>query len=238
MHGPDEHGRKAKLRLDTREGALRVRDDLAAIAPGNSAKSAVYQRITTLDADDVMPPTKTKRTLTSAQKELIRRWIDAGAPWDSIGAFEKLAPTTPPVTRQSTRWSQQPLDAFVFERLAQEGIKPSPSADKVTLIRRVTLDLTGLPPTPEEVDAFRADKSPGAYDKLVRRLLESPAFGERMAWDWLDAARYSDTNGYQGDDKRTMWPWRDWVVQAFNRNLPYDSSRSSNSPETCCRMPG
>ncbi|HVY70470.1 MAG TPA: PSD1 and planctomycete cytochrome C domain-containing protein [Verrucomicrobiae bacterium] len=210
------------MRLDTREGALRVREDVAAILPGNSAKSAVYQRITTTDPDDVMPPAKTKRVLTSAQKDLIRRWIDAGAPWGQHWAFEKLNPSAPPVTPASARWSRQALDAFVFERLAQEGLRPSPAADKVTLIRRVTLDLTGLPPTPEEVNAFLTDKSAGAYDKVVRRLLESPAFGERMAWDWLDAARYSDTNGYQGDSKRTMWPWRDWVVQAFNRNLPYD----------------
>lgn len=221
-HGPDEKARKAKLRLDTKEGAFRVKDDVAVIVPGDKAKSALYQRISSADPDEVMPPPKSNRKLTAPQIALIGRWIEEGAGWGEHWAFEKLSRPTPPTVRRAAERVANPIDSFIFSRLEKEELAPSPEAPKETLVRRVTLDLTGLPPTLEAVDRFGADSSPGAYERLVEQLLETPAFGERMAWDWLDAARYADSNGYQGDGERTMWPWRDWVVQAFNRNLSYD----------------
>lgn len=219
-HGPDEKAREAKLRLDTQEGALRKTDPI--IIPGSSAKSELIRRLVTKDADDVMPPPKSNRKLTPQQIELLKHWVDAGAPWGKHWAYE--IPTRPEVPKVSAAKNavRNPIDNFILARLAKEGVKPSPEAAKETLIRRVTLDLTGLPPTPGEVDAFLKDKSPSAYEKVVDRLLASPRYGERMAWDWLDAARYADSNGYQGDPERTMWPWRDWVVNALNANLPYD----------------
>ncbi|MBI5773523.1 MAG: PSD1 domain-containing protein [Verrucomicrobia bacterium] len=219
-HGPDEKAREAKLRLDTQEGALRTKDPV--IVPGNSAKSELVRRITTKDEDDVMPPPKSNRKITPQQIELLKRWVDSGAPWGKHWAYE--IPQRPPVPaiQNSKLKTQNSIDNFILARLDKEGLKPSPEAPKETLIRRVTLDLTGVPPTPEEVDAFLADNSPNAYEKVVDRLLQSPRYGERMAWDWLDAARYADSNGFQGDPERTMWPWRDWVVNAFNANQPYD----------------
>ncbi|MBI3880884.1 MAG: PSD1 domain-containing protein [Verrucomicrobia bacterium] len=219
-HGPDEKAREAKLRLDKQEDALRTKDPI--IIPGKSAKSELVRRITTKDADDVMPPPKSNRKLTPAQIELLKRWVEEGAKWGKHWAYEvPQRPAVPPI-RHSSFVIRNPIDNFIFARLEREGLKPSPEAPKETLIRRITLDLTGLPPTPEEVDAFLADKSPDAYERIVDRLLKSPRYGERMAWDWLDAARYADSNGFQGDPERTMWPWRDWVVNAFNVNQPYD----------------
>src|SRR5207253_2262582 len=152
---------------------------------------------------------------------LIRRWIEQGAKWQKHWSF--LPPRRPPLPPvKSARWCRNPIDAFILDRLEREGLAPSPEADKATLIRRVTLDLTGLPPTPSEVDAFLRDSSPNAYEKVVDRLLASPRYGERMAIRWLDAARYADTNGYQTDGERYMWRWRDWVIDAFNRNMPFD----------------
>ena len=165
-----------------------------------------------------MPPPKSNRKLSPAQIALVTRWVEAGAPWGDHWAFRKLQ--KPAVPGEST--ASNPIDAFIQMRLVKEGLTPASEAPRETLIRRLSLDLTGLPPTPAEVDAFVADADPAAYEKLVDRLLASPAYGERMAWDWLDAARYADSNGYQGDNERTMWPWRDWVIDAFNRNLPYD----------------
>jgi hypothetical protein len=159
-----------------------------------------------------MPPAKLGRPLSAAQIETIRQWIQTGAAWGKHWAIE-------PVVRPETK---EGIDALVERRLGQHGLSPSPQAPRESLIRRLALDLTGLPPTPEETAAFLADQRPGAWERLVDRILASPAYGERMAWDWLDAARYADTNGYQGDNERTMWPWRDWVVRAFNENLPYD----------------
>jgi mono/diheme cytochrome c family protein len=222
-HGPDEGSRKGKLRLDTREGAFGPgKSGETAITPGNVAKSEVIRRIFSADEDEVMPPRKALRQLTSAQRDLLKRWVEQGAPWGKHWAYE--APTRPVVPKVSAAKSavRNPIDNFVLARLQKESLKPSPEATKETLIRRVTLDLTGLPPTPEEVDAFLKDKSANAYEKVVDRLLASPRYGERLAWDWLDAARYADSNGYQGDPERTMWPWRDWVVNAFNANMPYD----------------
>jgi Protein of unknown function (DUF1553)/Protein of unknown function (DUF1549)/Concanavalin A-like lectin/glucanases superfamily/Planctomycete cytochrome C len=214
-HGPDEKARKAKLRLDTQAGAKAV------LGAGKSAESELVRRIFA-DADDGrMPPPKSNRTLTAAQKELLRRWIDEGAPWGKHWAYETpRRPALPAVKDRA--WPRNAIDFFVLARLEKEGLAPSPEAARETLIRRVTLDLTGLPPTPREVADFLADRSPNAYERVVDRLLASPRYGERMALDWLDAARYADTNGYQNDFARTMWPWRDWVIAAFTRNLPFD----------------
>jgi hypothetical protein len=213
-HGPDERARKAKLRLDTHDGAARV------LVPGNSAASKLVRRINA-DEHDRMPPVRSNRRLTAAQKDLLRRWIDQGAPWGKHWAYETpVRPPLPPV--HDAGWCRNAIDRFVLARLEREGLAPSPEAPRATLLRRVCLDLTGLPPTPAEVDTFLADPAPDAYEKAVDRLLASPRYGERMALDWLDAARYADTNGYQNDFARTMWPWRDWVIDAFNSGMPFD----------------
>ena len=215
-HGPDEATREADLRLDTEDGAR-----IALVAEGGVAK--LLERVTSHDPDLVMPPPDVKKPLTSAQLNLLTRWVDAGAAWGAHWAFEPLmASDIPEVSASPVASLHNPIDHFVQARLAARGVTPSPAASRGTLIRRVTLDLIGLPPTPAEVDAFLNDTSEDAWDKVVDRLLNSPAYGERMAWSWLDAARYADSNGYQGDSERTMWPWRDWVIDAFNRNLPYD----------------
>jgi hypothetical protein len=218
-HGPDARARKAGLRLDTPEGALRKADPV--IVPGKSAASELVRRIASTSAEVVMPPPKSNRKLSPRQIELLRQWIDQGARWGRHWALEKPGRPALPRLRDGT-WPRNAIDAFVLARLEADGLKPSPEAARETLIRRVTLDLTGLPPTPEEVDNFLADRSPDAYERLVDRLLASPHYGERMVWEWLDAARYADSNGYQGDGERTMWPWRDWAVSALNRNLPFD----------------
>ncbi len=219
-HGPDEKTREAKLRLDTKEGLFRAKSPV--VIPGKSSQSELFKRLTTKNADEVMPPPKSKKTLTPAQIETMRWWIDSGANYATHWAF--TPPVRPPVPtiRNSQFAIRNSLDAFILARLEKDGLRPSPEAPRETLLRRVTLDLTGLPPTPAEVDAFLADKSPKAYEAVVDRLLASPRYGERMVWEWLDAARYADSNGYQGDQERTMWPWRDWAVKAFNDNLPYD----------------
>ncbi len=223
-HGPDENTREADLRLDEEASAKLLRGDYAAIVPGESAASELVRRIASEDESLRMPPVDFQRKLTAEQIALLKRWIDEGAAWGGHWSFRK--PMRPPLPRgnhdDGADPITNPIDAFILARLQAEGLAPSPSAPRETLARRVTLDLTGLPPTPEEVTAFVHDESPDAYERLVERLLASPAFGERMAWPWLDAARYADSNGYQGDGERTMWPWRDWVVDAFNGNLPYD----------------
>jgi len=221
-HGPDKAQRKGDLRLDQEKDAKADHDGSIAVVPGKSADSELIKRILTDDPDEVMPTPKSNRKLTTAQKEILKRWVDEGAKWGVHWAF--LAPVKPavPVIPGASAGERNPIDAFVRARLAQEGLKSSQEAPRETLIRRVTLDLTGLPPTTGEIDAFLKDTSPQAYQRLVERLLRSPHYGERMAWDWLDSARYSDTNGFQGDPERTMWPWRDWVVRAFNANMPYD----------------
>ncbi len=237
-HGPDAKARKAELRLDQREGAMRVQDGVAVVKPGDSNASALIERIFTTDTDDVMPPLKSNRTLTPAQKELLRRWVDEGAKWGEHWAFvapkrpvtamvkarADLSAVNPPpeLASASASAARNAIDAFIFKRLADEKLMPSPEASREKLLRRVTLDLTGLPPTPEELDAFLADRSPDAYGRNVDRLLASPRYGERMVWEWLEAARYADTNGYQGDPTRSMWYWRDWAAGAFNANMPFD----------------
>ncbi len=224
-HGPDEGTRKGGLRLDTHEGALGAgKSGSLAVSPGHSTKSELIRRITTLDPDDLMPPAKSKKPLSPAQIELLTRWVDSGAAWGRHWAYETprrpALPTGPFLPEAAP--TTHPIDLFIRARLAREKLEPSPEAPRETLIRRVTLDLTGLPPNPRETAEFLADAEDGAFKRVVERLLASPRYGERMAWEWLEAARYADSNGYQGDGERTMWPWRDWVVEAFNRNLPFD----------------
>jgi hypothetical protein len=220
-HGPDKAKRKADLRLDTEDGALADLGEARAIVPGDPAKSEVYRRITTDKASERMPPPKSAHRLTGLQIELLRRWIEQGAKWQKHWSF--LPPQRPPLPQvKNTAWPRNALDRFILDRLEREGLHPSREADRITLLRRVTLDLTGLPPTPAEVDAFLADRSPDAYQKVVDRLLSSPRYGEHLAVPWLNAARYADTNGYQSDGERFMWRWRDWVIEAFNRNMPFD----------------
>ncbi len=221
-HGPDDKERKAKLRFDQKEDAFKpAKSGDFAIVPGDPAKSKLIERITTKDVDDVMPPTKTGKKLTPLQIDLLTRWIAQGAKWQDHWAFVKPErPALPPVKEK--KWAVNEIDPFVLARLEKEGLKPSPEADKTTLARRAALDLTGLPPTPQEVDAFLADRSPQAYEKLVDRLLASPNYGEQMGRYWLDAARYADSHGYHIDSERSIWKWRDWVIDAFNKNMPFD----------------
>ncbi len=225
-HGPDESSRKAKLRFDTKEGALRVKDGVAAIVPGKSAESELVFRITSTDSEEVMPPPEAKLgRLSAAEIDTLKRWIDEGAPYQTHWSFQPLASVTPPGRPKSPAAGiapQNAIDHFVFAGLAARKLAPQPEADRATLIRRVSFDLTGLPPTPAEVTAFVSDASPRAYEQLIDRLLQSPRYGERMAVDWLDLARYADSYGFQVDREREMWPWRDWVIKAFNENLPWD----------------
>ena len=221
-HGPDPKARQADLRLDTREGAFLVHDGIAIIKPGDPDSSELIRRLTTSDSDAVMPPPSAKHPLNATQIETLKRWVTEGAVWGKHWAFEPLTAPSVPAASEGFGTVINPIDNFVLDRLQRERLAPTPEANKTTLIRRLTLDLTGLPPTPEEVDAFLADQSPVAYEALVDRLLASPHYGERMVWEWLEAGRYADSNGYQGDNERTMWPWRDWAISAFNDNMPYD----------------
>ena len=220
-HGPDQNQRVSELRLDTKEGALADLGGFRAIVPGDLETSELYRRITTDNPDELMPPPKSGRELSDEQIALLTRWIQQGAEWEDHWSF--IAPQRPtlPETKNRT-WRKNGIDDFVLARLQREGLHPSPEADKPTLIRRVTLDLIGLPATVEEVDAFLADDSTEAYERVVDRLLHSPRYGERMALVWLDAARYADTSGYQTDGPRYMWRWRDWVIDALNDNMPFD----------------
>ena len=220
-HGPDKGTRMMDLRLDTKEGAFTARKSGAPIVPGNPAASLLYQRIFTGDKARVMPPVHSKRALTADQKDVIKRWIEQGAPWKEHWAFAApVRPTLPSVV--NTRWAHNPLERFVRARLEAAGLQPAPEADRRTLGRRASLDLTGLPPAPEMVEAFVNDKSAQAYEHYVDRLLDSKQWGEHRARYWLDAARYADTHGIHVDNYREMWPYRDWVIGAFNRNLPFD----------------
>ena len=189
--------------------------------PDRPDQSELFRRVTAGDDAVRMPPPKHSARLTTYQVDLLRRWIEQGAKWQKHWAFLPPQRHELPAVKKSG-WARNGIDAFVLERLEREGLSPSPEADRITLLRRVTLDLTGLPPTPAEVDAFLADTSANAYEKVVDRLLASPRYGERMAIRWLDAARYADTNGYQSDGERIMWRWRDWVIDAFKRNMPFD----------------
>ncbi len=209
------------LRLDTRTGMFAKYGGEPVIVPGDAARSKLYQKISAADPRRRMPPVSSGRKLTAQQVETIRQWINDGAKWELHWAYvPPKRPDLPAVADKS--WVRNPIDSFILARLEKERLKPSPEADRATLLRRVTFDLTGLPPAPAEVDAFLADKSPDAYEKVVDRLLASPHYGERMAMQWLDLARYADTHGYHIDSAREMWHWRDWVINAFNRNMPFD----------------
>ena len=217
-HGPDSGKREADLRLDVREDAVRA----GAIIPGNPAKSPVIERIHANDPDEVMPPPESPRQLTAAEKKLLEAWIRAGAQYEPHWSFTPLPASVPvPKTRDSA-WASGEIDRFVAARLDQEGLAPVPAASRERWLRRVAFDLTGLPPTGRDLDAFLTDTSPDARDKAVDRLLASPRYGEHMAVQWLDVARYADSFGYQSDIDTHAWPYRDWVIRAFNDNLPWD----------------
>jgi len=220
-HGFDPQTRQGGLRLDTLEGATKPgASGKKAIVPGDPAASELLKRVT-VDNGLRMPPASTGKTLKPEQVAILRRWIEQGARYAEHWAFTAPKPAPLPVVKLKS-WPVNPIDRFVLARLEKEGLKPSPPADRTTLIRRVTFDLTGLPPTPAEVNAFQGDTRPDAYERLVDRLLASPRYGERMAMPWLDMSRYADTHGYHIDSHRDMWPWRNWVIDAFNRNLSYD----------------
>ena len=219
-HGPDKNTRKAKLRLDLAEEAYRTRDEITPIVPGKPSDSEVVRRILASDPDDLMPPPKTGKQLTAEQKRLIEAWVAQGAKYEGHWAF--TPPKRPALPNADAGWRRNPIDHFIKVRLDSEKLAPAPEADRRTLIRRVTLDLTGLPPAPETVEDFVRSRDPHAYEKLVRRLLQSERFGERMAVHWLDLVRYADTVGFHGDMPVSVWPYRDYVIRAFNDNMPFD----------------
>jgi hypothetical protein len=223
-HGPDAENRAADLRLDTKDGAFaasQTGDVSHVIKPGDISQSELLRRITSTDPDVVMPPPESNLSVSEDEAEVLKKWIQQGAEWKDHWSFIPLQKIVD-VPKTDSVWPKNPIDNFVFDRLAREKLEPTKRADKQRLIRRVTFDLTGLPPTLAEIDAFIADESANAFEKVVDRLLASEAYGERMTSEWLDVARYSDTYGYQQDRDRFVWPWRDWVVNAFNKNMPYD----------------
>ncbi len=223
-HGPDPNKRQAGLRLDRPDaalGALPHHPNLRAFVPGDPDHSEALKRILSTDPVSVMPPSTSHLKLDAKEKELIRQWVVQGGPYQEHWAFTApVRSPLPPVG--NTSWVHNDIDRFVLANLESNGLTPSREADKPTLIRRVSLDLTGIPPTPAEVDDFIADTSPNAYEKVVDRLLASPRYGEQMATQWLDYARYADSHGYQSDPERHMWKWRDWVINAYNSNMPFD----------------
>jgi hypothetical protein len=233
-HGPAKSTRKADLRFDVEDSAKEDRGGYQAIAPGKPMESHLVQRIISNEKAKVMPPPGSNKKLTPRQIDLLKQWITEGAVWQPHWAFIAAKRPLVPGGKTSEAWVKNPIDAFILARLHQQGLAPMPEADPATYIRRVTLDLTGLPPTIAEINEFLSDCAnakpqaangrlpDSAVQKLVERLLASPRYGERMVLDWLDAARYSDTNGYQTDGTRAMWPWRDWVIEAFNKNMPFD----------------
>ncbi len=220
-HGPDEEHREADLRLDQRASAMAEGDDGPIIVPGKPDDSELYTRIAATDEDLRMPPPDSEKSLTPEQIASVRRWIEQGADWQDHWSFVPPRRLQVPGDLDSA-WPRNEIDCFVLARMRQAGLEPSPVADRRTLIRRLYLDLIGLPPTPAEVAAFVADDGPCAYEQLVDRLLDSPHYGERMTLVWLDNARYADTNGFSIDGGRHMWLWRDWVIHAYNRNMPFD----------------
>ncbi len=221
-HGPDEKARQANLRLDSQAGAYgRGESGQVAVVPGDVQASEIVRRITSTNPDEAMPPRDALRQLTQGQIETLRAWVAQGAKWGKHWSYEELVPPKLPSSVAGHLPTGNAIDAFVRARLQSSGMRWADEATREALLRRVTLDLTGLPPTLDEIDSHLANDSPQAYEQLVDRLLTSKAYGERWAWEWLDAARYADTNGFQGDPERTMWPWRDWVVNAINSNMPY-----------------
>ena len=225
-HGPDTSARSSELRFDSREGAFVELDGTKAIVPGDVAASELITRIESNDPDTIMPPSDSGRTLSAKQIDLLKRWVADGAKWPESTHWSYIRPQRPKLPQLDNdptyRDSSNGIDPFVQHRLQVEGMSSSPPANPSTLLRRVTLALTGLPPTTDEMDTFENDDAPDAYDRVVDRLLASPRYGEHMAGPWLDAARYADTDGYQNDRIRYMWRWRDWVVHALNANMPFD----------------
>ena len=220
-HGPDKNTRMVDLRLDTKEGAYEVRDGGTVVVPGKPQESLLYQRISAEDSARRMPPESSHKTLTPQQIELLKKWIEQGAGWKELWSF--AAPVRPPLPAVKDKsWIRNPIDQFILAKLEAAELKPASEADRRTLIRRLSLDLTGLPPEPAEVEAFVKDNTKGAYEKLVDRLMGSEHWGEHRGRYWLDAARYADTHGIHVDNYREMWPYRDWVIAAYNRNLPFD----------------
>jgi hypothetical protein len=220
-HGPDQRARMAGLRLDIREEALRTtKTGVTPIIPGQPDQSAIVQRVFAQNPAKIMPPQFAHKELSAAQKETIRRWVAEGAPYEKHWSYEAVV--RPPVPEINGAKARNPIDAFIQERLQREGLQPSPEADRRTLLRRVTFDLSGVPPTPEEMRAFLADKTPDAYEKAVDRLLDSPRYAEMQAMRWLDAVRYADSVGFHGDNLWPAWPYRDYVLRAFRDNKPFD----------------
>ncbi len=220
-HGPDPGSRKVGMRFDREEGLFEKREHGQPVVKGKPAESLMYQRITSTDPEKVMPKPESHKVLTAGQKEMIRKWIEQGAVWQAHWAF--VAPQRPAVPAvKNEAWARNPIDRFVLAKLEAQGLTPAPEADRRTLARRAALDATGLPPDEADLAAFAADKSPDAYERYVKKLLDSPAYGEHRARYWLDAARYADTHGLHFDNYREIWPYRDWVINAFNKNMPFD----------------
>jgi len=223
-HGPDANTRKANLRLDTREGALAALKDnpnAHVIVPGDAESSEVFLRVATTDTSLIMPPPSSNLSLTQNEIDLIKKWINQGAKYKKHWAFIPPVKAAMPSV-ENKNWPTNEIDYFILSRIESTGLTPNPESDKERLLKRVCLDITGLPPTLEMQESFQADQSENAYEKIVDQLLAMPQFGERMAVYWMDLARYADSHGYQDDGLRTMWPWRDWVIHAFNKNYPYD----------------
>ena len=222
-HGPDANARKADLRLDIEQSALSTipQKEIFPIVPGQPQESAVINRILSHNLDYIMPPPESKLQLTAEEKATLIKWVEQGAQWKKHWAFIPPEKAELPDINNQVK-ARNEIDYFVLDKLENLELEPSPEADKETLIRRLSFDLTGLPPTLEEIKDFKNDQSDKAYEKVVDRIFASPKYGERWTWEWLDVARYADTNGFQADPTRTMWPWRDWVINAFNKNMPYD----------------
>ena len=220
-HGPSEKSRKAKLRLDLEEEAFRERDGITAFFRKSLEESEAWHRITSDDPEEIMPPPEFKKELTSKEIDTIKLWIEQGAPWEGHWAYTPIKKVTP-LKSSIPQWVRNPIDQFILKTLNDQGLTPSPEADQRTLIRRLYFDLTGLPPTPEEIQTFVLDHSNKAYENLVDRLLASDGFAERMTLVWMDAARYGDTSVFHDDGPRDMWPWRDWVLNAYKSNMPFD----------------
>jgi len=220
-HGQDAETREGELRLDRRDDALAGGESGPAIVPGDPDASAMIARILNSDPDELMPPPKAKKPLTETEKKLLTQWVNEGAEYSRHWSFELIVKPEPPSITIGA-WPRTPVDSFVLTRLKDSNISPAPDSDRATYLRRVTFDLTGLPPTAEDLQNFLDDSSPTAYRNAVDRLLASDDHAERMTTIWLDNARYADSNGYQFDNARTMWPWRDWVISAYRQNMPYD----------------
>jgi len=220
-HGPDPGGRKAKLRFDREDGFFGAREGGPTVVKSSPEKSPLYLRIVSKDPEEIMPPPKSHKVLKPAEKDVIRRWIAQGAPWEPHWSFIKPERPAVPVVKND-KWARNAIDRFILAKLEAQGLAPAPEADRRTLARRLSLDLIGLPPEPEVVEAFLSDTTPDAYEKLVDKLLESPRYGENRARTWMDAARYADTHGLHFDNFRDIWPYRDWIIASFNRNQPFD----------------